>query len=270
MVFNCGVCRDMGMKLVRDGDYRGNPQFVAVVCDCRKQRVFESRFNHVLFNTPQEYSFLKNGLESVVPDLKRHPKQGKIVERIREFPADSYLFFGLSGCGKSLLSWAIAQSAARAGKQIFFGTADELIDSFRTWLVHQRKIEKLNLRSLEQLQDPKEDKWLIMIDEIDKTKLTDYSLKTLFGIIKTAVEYGHQLIVTSNRTLEEVEDRWLLKDKDGSLDAENYASVIRRRLNEYCVPVDMRLFECENGHYSAVGSAMNCLVCNGGFAKWLR
>lgn len=249
-------------------EYLGNPCYEAKICDCRNERIYQKRYEEVCANTPAEYTFLINGLDSLRAENSRHPKQSQIIEKIKEKPSESYSFFGLSGCGKSVISWAIAQTAARNGKKVYAGTADTLILSFITKQIHGRKLDKVELNSIEQLTIG--DKWLIFIDEIEKVKLSDYTLRTLFSIIKTSIENGHQLVITANRTLEEVEERWIKLDRDGTLDAENYASAIRRRLNEYCIPVDMRLFECENGHHSAVGRSRECLVCEGKFEKWLR
>lgn len=271
--FQCMICRDAPsrMKLVEDGTWLGQPVYVAVQCDCQRQDLFRTRFEVVLKHTPEEYGFLQRGLESIKPDINRHPKQEKILEKIKSAPAESYLFYGLSGCGKSAVSWAMAQTAALTGKQVFCGTAELLILSFQTWMIKHEKLQKASLWSFDQLLDPKADKWFIMIDEIEKIKLSDYTLRTLFGIIKIAKEQGHQLVVTANRTLQEIEDRWMAIDTDGKLDAENYAAVIRRRLMEYCNTVDMRLFECAAGHHSAVENGnLKCLICGAAFQKWLR
>ena len=267
--YKCTICRDTGMMEIQRGEYQGRPCFGLVPCNCRRQKIFRERFSTVVRNTPKEYFYLTDGMKSLKPDNSRHPKQAAVISRISEKPDDSYLFFGVSGSGKSVISWALAQSAALAGKQVFCGTAEILIASFRTWQIYDRRIENCELYSLEQLVG-NGDRWLILIDEIEKVKLSDYTLRTLFTIIKTAIENGHQLVITANRTLEEIEDRWIALDGDGKLDAENYASAIRRRLNECCVPVDMRLFECENGHVSAVGQERKCTECGGNLAKWLR
>lgn len=65
----------------------------------------------------------------------------------------------------------------------------------------------------------------LVLDDIDKAKVTDFAREILFQAIDERVNYGSSLLVTTNATYIELE--------------ENYGEPIASRLGGYCKPVNM-------------------------------
>lgn len=136
---------------------------------------------------------------------------------------------GDSGVGKTYIAWAIWKNAALSGRKAIATTMAELSLQFR-----EMEGEEGGSRPQVLPQDLAQahTKYTIFLDEIEKMKVTAYSIEKLFGLIKNAVDFGHQLVITSNMS----EDN--LRKHFGQID-DVWGSAIIRRLIEGTIRVNM-------------------------------
>src|SRR5262245_13804201 len=70
-------------------------------CGCR----IRAKTIRKLERIPPEYEHLR--IESVAPDLKRHPRQSFVWQTVKKHPDLCYLLCGQPGAGKSAVLWAL-------------------------------------------------------------------------------------------------------------------------------------------------------------------
>jgi len=149
-------------------------------------------------------------LQSIEPWDHKHKKQRAILAEIKSSPFASYLFLGNSGVGKSYISWAIWKYAALSGRRAVATTAAELMKEYRDLEIEDEpKRPKVVPSDLAQNQFL----YTVYIDEIEKIRVSPFSMEKMFELIKNAVDYGHQLIVTSNMREAELEKTFGKIDK---------------------------------------------------------
>ncbi len=173
--------------------------------------------------------YKKADLKDIQPWEHKHKKQKAVLEEIKNNPFASYLFLGASGVGKSYISWALWKNSALSGRRAISTTAAELMKEFR-----DLEIEDEPERPKVVPADLTQSKFLytIFLDEIEKIRMSPFAMEKLFELIKNAVDYGHQLIITSNMREGE------LKKAFGKIDAV-WGEAMMRRLIENTTVVEM-------------------------------
>lgn len=265
IVYGCEVCRDTGFVF----DTLGRAEQRPVRCPCKTEKIRQEKFRLAVAATPERFSWLKDGLNSIKPDAGKHPKQEIVLDALRADPAASYYFYGVTGSGKTSFAWALYQEAGRRGKSTGGDTMNKIMGAWRAFEFERIVAKGASIYSIEQLNDP-EKRWCILLDEIETAKLSEYTLRTLFDIIDTAMTRGHQLIVTSNKPLDALVADWIRKDRDGTFEAENFGAKIRRRVFEYCRRIDLRLADCDGcGSVSHVEDKRElCVSCGKKLINW--
>src|SRR5581483_7419547 len=94
-------------------------------CGCR----IRAKIIRKLERIPPEYEHLR--IESVAPDLKRHPKQAFVWQTVKRHPDRCYLLCGRSGVGKSAVMWALYAHAVEQYRPAVAMSLSELIEDFR-------------------------------------------------------------------------------------------------------------------------------------------
>lgn len=193
------------------------------VCECQR----EAQKAYILSLMPPLYA--KADLGDLSPWLHKHPKQQTIITGIKKNPFDSYFFMGDSGVGKTYIAWAIWKNAALTGRRAVATTMAELSVQFRDLEIHK---EAQRPKILPQDLAQTHTQYTVFLDEIEKMRVSPFSIEKLFELIKNAVDFGHQLVITSNMTEEG------LRKHFGQLD-EVWGSAIIRRLIEGSTLVKM-------------------------------
>ncbi len=233
--FNCIRCQDTGFDFQAMLAGRGS-----IPCVCRLEKIRLERFQTAVRLTPRKFNWITDGLNSVpeMPDV--HPRQPKILQQLRraQNSEKSYFFWGKTGTHKTTLALALMQEAGRRGEKVSYEVGRSLIDNIRNFQINAAIPADKAIYSLEHLETT--ERLCLLIDEIEDTasSLTSYTLSILFGVVERCQAFEHQLLITSNTSLERLLEKWIIRDKTGEADAENYANKIGRRISEMCVKVD--------------------------------
>jgi DNA replication protein DnaC len=192
-------------------------------CACQK----EAQKDYILSLMPPLYATAD--LADLSPWLDKHPKQKTIIPSIKENPFESYLFMGDSGVGKTYIAWALWKNAALSGRRAVATTMAELSIQFRDLEIHAEAARpKVLPQDLAQRHTP----YTVFLDEIEKMRITAFSIEKLFELIKNAVDFGHQLVITSNMSEDNLRTYFSQVD-------EVWGSAIIRRLIEGTTLVKM-------------------------------
>jgi DNA replication protein DnaC len=219
--YKCADCEDTGSVFADYYDnFSGKTLTHMSVCKCQR----EEQEAYILSLMPPLYSTAD--LADLSPWLNKHPKQGTIIPKIKENPFDSYLFMGDSGVGKTYIAWAIWKNAALSGRRAIATTMAELNVQFRDLEINA---DAPRPKVLPQDLAQPHVKYTLLLDEIEKMRVTPFSIEKLFELIKNAVDFGHQLVITSNMS----------EDNLRIFFGEVWGSAIIRRLIEGTIRVQM-------------------------------
>jgi DNA replication protein DnaC len=231
-MFQCAKCKDSGWLYLEKPLRR---------CDCRLEKIRVERFNKAVETTPrkfrEQYGVL-NGLESIAPDNSIHPKHSEILAMLKRNKEKSFYFFGKTGTHKTTFAWALLQEAGRRGQKVGGNTGRQLADSIRNYSLHQTVDKNASFYSLAQLDETSE-RFCVLIDEIELFPVSEYSLSTLFELVDKVQSNEQQIVITSNKTMQMLMDKWIAMDKDGKANAADYCEKLTRRFTEVCVMVDL-------------------------------
>jgi DNA replication protein DnaC len=224
--YECSNCEDTGSVFGSFVDEFSGQQLECMKpCACLEPK----RLKFILNQMPSLYQTAD--LHEIQPWVHKHKKQEVVLAKVKQEPFKSYLFLGNSGVGKSYIAWAMWKNAAIKGRRAISTTAAELMQEYRELEVAD-SVEDFRPRVLPSDLAQQQFKYTIFIDEIEKMRVSPFSMEKLFQLIKNVVDYQHQLIVTSN--MREIE----LKNYFGQLD-KAWGAAIMRRLTENVTVVEM-------------------------------
>ncbi len=199
--YTCPICRDTGM--LANGR----------VCACLKKlqsdlMLSELAKAHVLQGcgfgdfSLSYYPTQTDRETGVVPA----DHMGQILDFCRHYAdgfsprSDSLLFLGKTGLGKTHLSLAIAQEAAKNGYLVQYGTAQE----------HLRQLEREHF-SREQSTDTLDgllDCDLLIIDDLGSEFPSSFTTAMIYQLIDTRLAHGKPTIISTNLSWQELEERY--------------------------------------------------------------
>lgn len=154
-----------------------------------------------------------------------HPAQVEAVKAIKGNPGGNYFFAGDFGTGKTYLLWTLYRHAAEQDtRRLVVCTLSELLTEYKQFI--QASINgdplvypRISADDLRQTHT----KYSIFIDDIDKARPTEYTAEQLFELSDAIYAYKHQIVVTTNLTLEKLIDHFKRAD-------ERFGGAIVRRL----------------------------------------
>lgn len=204
---------------------------VAKRCQCwhdnRRQAFYDS--------VPRE--FLGSRLETAQPDPGRHPKQTEMLATIRRDPNASYIFVGDNGSGKSFASWLLVMAAFESDRRTVAIDLDSLLKQYRLHEFNDGANPAVLADDLKPYPSgQKREPVTIFIDEIAATTPTEYAAKEFFHLLKAAHEFDHQVLMTCNISLEQLQRHWGGKGDRGDPALSNS---IMRRITDYMILVDL-------------------------------
>lgn len=228
--YNCAKCEDSGAIFGSYSDeFSGQELEYMQECPCQEVKRIEylrTLSYPSIENVP--ILFKEADLQNLAPLDSKHPKQRKVVETIRANPFESYMFVGNSGVGKTWMTWALWKNARASGRIAISMTAAELAKELQNLETRNSVRTCISPDALAQ----SDILYTLVIDDVDKMKITDFSIGKLFELIKNAGDYGHQLIITTQKS--EIGLRDKLSEKD-----EVWGDAISRRLSETTSVVEM-------------------------------
>lgn len=181
----------------------------ARACECAltKQR------NRLIAGIPGKFANVR--LQNIKPDLAIHPKQAHVLNTLIQNPEGSYFFSGRPGKGKSMFMWALYRYAVERGtRTVVVCTLSDLLEEYRQVFRSLEAKEMPHIPRLlpENLQTNGR-KYAVFLDDIDKANVTDYAAEQVYRLVNAIYEYGHQLVVTTNKSQRELIDQYNRRDE---------------------------------------------------------
>lgn len=147
-------------------------------------------------------------------------RQREIITSLRERPDDSYLLMGPSGSGKTHLMVGLCRRAIEEhvdsgsmhliSECIWYINASVLLDDHVRYATSKEDYPeppRLTVRKVEAAARAGL-RPCLFLDELDKVKGTEFKLSQLCSIIDSIYVAGGQIVATSNKTPEEMIDKW--------------------------------------------------------------
>lgn len=204
----CPHCFGAGLEIVTGKGARP--------CRCRKWKTLRS-----IYNSPKKVpaEFFGPDIEKIKPFWEEqtgcgHPRQAKAIEILRANANESILLAGENKCGKTRLAFALWKYGIRRKRKPYFNTIDALVKEYIRVETFQKDnrgeyfIPSLSPENLE----IRNERRVILLDEVDAANPTLFACQKLFYFLKTAHEFRHQVIMTSNRTIEDLQSIWSKHD----------------------------------------------------------
>jgi hypothetical protein len=209
----CDKCSGTGWKPVAG-------KSGVIECECRPATARAARIaaaGDLLQKIPPAFRWVN--LRTLQPLAAKHPRQGEIIGQILRDPFRSQGFFGKSGIGKTLLGWGIIRLAIEEGRPVYGIKLSHLLDQY-TMAEKNDSVRPL-ITAYDLIET--EESCTIFLDEIKPSRLTPFRVGVVYDILDAIYEQQrHQVIVTSNSTLEEIERHYESFVKDAGI------SILRR------------------------------------------
>ena len=149
---------------------------------------------------------------------------------LNEEPKSLY-FFGESGTGKTFLVSIIAQELLKRGQSVIFSDVPSLFNKLRTSFAKNSKVD------IEDMMATLEEADVLILDDLGTELVTEWATGQLYDLINARYNERRQVLITSNYTLGELEER-LNNPRDAKPDV--MGSRISSRLMEMCGRVHLK------------------------------
>lgn len=181
----------------------------ARVCECRKAE----EKTRLIAAIPDRFAGVS--LETLKPDQAYHPKQFKVIEVLRSEPEASYFIAGRAGVGKTMMLWALYRHAVEKGeRRVVCCTLSNLLEEYRALYRAVESGTKPELpRLTAEMLDQGERKYAVFLDDLDKAVVTDWAGEQVYRLMNTIYERGHQLVVTSNKSIDDLRRQYSKRDE---------------------------------------------------------
>lgn len=224
---NCESCQDSGwVVIVGEGAKR---------CECLRRKIRQAKLDRI----PGIYQGLH--LATLTPNPQRHKDQARNLAWLRANPEASYAFTGnLTGneppnaksnrVGKSLFGWLLYREAVERNQRTCGLLLSTLLKQFQAWEMDPDKVPDITPGDLRQNHT----RYFLLIDELDKDRPTEFRAEVLFQLIEAAHSFKHQLVVTTNYTLDGLANYW---SRNGAAYGPAIVSRIKEQPGGYEVPM---------------------------------
>jgi len=201
--FQCPQCEDRG--IIFDGE-------LARPCSCMRQKRLENLFRHarmarglqncrfenfkkdyyLSIANPHDHSYLNSALAAF-------EAAKEFVERCaKDIHGLGLLFIGPVGAGKTFLAAAIANALMERDQQVLFLVVPDLLDQLRaTYKTEDNELDLL---------DSAREIPILILDDLGAHNYTDWTRNRLYSIINYRLNEQLPTIITSNLTLDEMEE----------------------------------------------------------------
>ena len=182
------------------------------LCSCVKKMATDFAIEQLNAATPLEHSRFDNF------SLDRYPKQseqpgvspreimGKIYQYCKEYAehftehAESMLFFGDTGLGKTHLSLAIARVVLQKGYGVIYGSVNHLLGQIENEHFSKEKTAV----ALQSMLDCD----LLILDDLGAEFTTPFTVSALYDLINSRILNNKPTIINTNLTVPELEKQY--------------------------------------------------------------
>ncbi|MBZ5671339.1 MAG: hypothetical protein LAO04_16615 [Acidobacteriia bacterium] len=220
----CPVCKGRGLsKGVVHGKDTNFYFFEEYRCDCVAAKEVKKLADSKLPEILRDFDLRTlgvSGRSSLLP-----AKQQAEIAFMRQHPNDSYFFLGPPGTSKSTYSAALFNAALRrnySGRSTWLSVGDSAwrVDGnhlLKTEVEYATSDDKDSVRrdiTSEEIFRARRAgyKPVLLLEEIDKRKPTEFFANVLFCLVNAMDECGGQLLLTTNQTRKGFEDLFLKSD----------------------------------------------------------
>lgn len=138
-----------------------------------------------------------------------------MIDYAKEHPTGNFVFAGDPGTGKTHIGYALFRHAIENDRPHTLAiTLKKLIDQFRHFALFKGE-DRVYPRVDEDMLRQSEGGWTIFLEDIDKANPTDYAAQETFALLNALHEQGHQLIVTTNKRLDDLQQHFDRSDDRG-------------------------------------------------------
>lgn len=197
--YSCKLCNDSGilngklcschldiLKKISMSEYSCSSILAVSTFETFDLKYYSTEKDMSLGYSPREYmeaslDFLKSYAENFKPGT------------------NSFFFTGATGLGKTHLSLAVMNKVTEKGFNVFYGSADNII----------KQMEKERFgRSNGDIEEEIENADLLIIDDLGTEFKTAFSETAVYQIINNAILNGKPMIISSNLSISELEERY--------------------------------------------------------------
>lgn len=194
--YNCEICKDLE-RLYFEEESFGKVYKIGKDCVCKLEKIRRKKLSII----PEKFSTAT--IENIQPKTEIHPKQAEFIPVMKANPRSSFFLAGGYGKGKTYMMWALYRKAAMSDRKTVICSLTELLNEYRAFIQAssdeaKRKYPRISADELRQNHT----KYSIFLDDIDKARPTEYAAEQFFELVDAVYAYGHQIVVTTNLSVE--------------------------------------------------------------------
>jgi DNA replication protein DnaC len=196
---DCPICKGAGW--LRNDVPIGHPLFGrAIPCECllvkREEREFEELLSFSKLDPFEQLRF-----ETFDRSLRGVDTAYQAAKKFAEDPRGWLVLVGTYGCGKTHLAAAIANEAIRRRFRALFVVVPELLDHLRSTFGPSSDI------SYDELFEQVRSVPLLLLDDLGTESATPWAQEKLYQIFNRRYNLQLPTVVTSNRSLDMIDER---------------------------------------------------------------